>query len=211
MIGCPVQPQNLVVTSRLRFSSKKSAAIESGIRGSKAHQPRSNLYIGTNQPWNLQTGLYQGESMFELTDPLYRPRSCRSSWFFLFFDFPYFSIRCIFQSVVYYICILKKIYIHNAYLRGTTGSSSSSFDVFTPGLVSYAWHIFPVTFGFQSLGLCCDRWQDPSLQQPRHLHRCSILLGRVDPRKYPHGQQSISRELRKPGHLRQESEFQLRC
>eukprot|EP00434_Breviolum_minutum_P027788 symbB.v1.2.024576.t1/scaffold2317.1/size82517/3 len=34
----------------------------------------SNLYIGTNQPWNLQTGLYQGESMFELTDPLYRPR-----------------------------------------------------------------------------------------------------------------------------------------
>ena len=35
---------------------------------------RSNLYIGTNQPWNLQTGLYQGESMFELTDPLFRPR-----------------------------------------------------------------------------------------------------------------------------------------
>ncbi|OLP84056.1 hypothetical protein AK812_SmicGene35115 [Symbiodinium microadriaticum] len=34
----------------------------------------SNLYIGTNQPWNLQTGLFQGESMFELTDPMYRPR-----------------------------------------------------------------------------------------------------------------------------------------
>lgn len=44
--------------------------------GRFAHWLRSNLYIGTNQPWNLQTGLYQGESMFELTDPLYRPRWC---------------------------------------------------------------------------------------------------------------------------------------
>ena len=105
LIGCLSSPKTSLLRAVYRFSSKKSAAIESGIRGSKAHQPRSNLYIGTNQPWNLQTGLYQGESMFELTDPLYRPRSCRSSWFFLFFDFPYFSIRCIFQSVVYYICI----------------------------------------------------------------------------------------------------------
>ena len=63
--------------------------------------------------------------------------------------FFFFSIFLILVSVVFFnqlfiIYVYKYIYIHNAHLRGTTGSSSSSFDVFTPGLVSYAcWAHFP--------------------------------------------------------------------
>ena len=39
------------------------------------------------------------------------------------------------------------------------------------------------------------RFQDTSLQQSWNLHRGSLLLSRVDPRKYPHGQQPFGRRL----------------
>lgn len=132
------------------------------------------------------------------------------------FFFVFFSIFLFLGSVVFFNQLfIIYIYIHTMYICEVLPALPAAVLTFSnQGLcLMPVGHIFPaVTFGFQSLGLCCcDRWQDPSLQQPRHLHRCSILLGRVDPRKYPHGQQSISQELRKPGHLRQESEFQLRC
>ena len=105
------------------------------------------------------------------------------------------------HCIVLYACMYVND-IHNLYLLAIAGSSISSFDVFKPGVVSYAcWAHFPSSDFWVSISGSlrsgCDRGQDPSLQQPWHLHRCSILLGRVDPRKYPHGQQSISWELRK--------------